>query len=35
VSGFLEERPGVLDLVRFVLFSASDLRVYGDALDRV
>src|SRR5262245_53846619 len=35
VSGFLEERPGVLDLVRFVLFSASDLRVYGDALDRI
>src|SRR5262245_2308059 len=35
VSSFLEERPGILDLVRFVLFSASDLRVYGDALDRL
>ena len=35
VFGFLEERPGVLDLVRFVLFSASDLRVYGAALDRL
>ena len=35
VAAFLEERPGVLDLVRFVLFSASDLRAYGAALDRL
>ena len=35
VAGFLEERPGVLDLVRFVLFSASDLRAYGAVLDRL
>ena len=28
VAGFLEERPGGFDLVRFVLFSAADLRVY-------
>jgi O-acetyl-ADP-ribose deacetylase len=35
VVGFLEERPRVLDLVRFVLFSASDLRAYGAVLDRL
>ena len=35
VAGFLDERPGVLDLVRFVLFSASDLRAYGTVLDRL
>ena len=35
VAGFLEQRPGVLDLVRFVLFSASDLRAYGAVLDRL
>jgi O-acetyl-ADP-ribose deacetylase (regulator of RNase III) len=35
VSGFLEERPGTLELVRFVLFSAPDLLAYGDALDRL
>jgi O-acetyl-ADP-ribose deacetylase (regulator of RNase III) len=35
VSGFLMERPGALDLVRFVLFSAADLQVYGDALARL
>lgn len=35
VSSFLEERPGIVELVRFVLFSASDLGVYGDALDRL
>jgi O-acetyl-ADP-ribose deacetylase len=35
VAGFLKERPGVLDLVRFVLFSASDLRAYGAVLDRL
>ena len=35
VVAFLEERPGVLDLVRFVLFSASDLRAYGVALARL
>lgn len=35
VASFLEERPGVLDLVRFVLFSASDLRAYGAVLERL
>jgi O-acetyl-ADP-ribose deacetylase (regulator of RNase III) len=34
-AGFLAERRGILELVRFVLFSASDLRAYGDALDRL
>jgi O-acetyl-ADP-ribose deacetylase (regulator of RNase III) len=33
VSGFLEERPGVLEIVRFVLFSAPDLRAYAETLD--
>jgi len=33
VSGFLEAQPGVLDIVRFVLFSAPDLRAYTAALD--
>jgi O-acetyl-ADP-ribose deacetylase (regulator of RNase III) len=28
VGGFLEERPSDLDLVRFVLFSEGDLRIY-------
>jgi len=33
VSGFLEERPGVVEIVRFVLFSAPDLRAYAEALE--
>src|SRR5262245_2245569 len=33
VSAFLEANPGQLDLVRFVLFSAADLRSYTEALD--
>jgi O-acetyl-ADP-ribose deacetylase len=32
VSDFLEEQPGRLDVVRFVLFSSGDLRVYDEAL---
>lgn len=32
VRAVLEEEPGRLDLVRFVLFSSSDLRVYEKAL---
>ena len=32
VSAFLEGRPGALDVVRFVLFSAGDLLVYGEVL---
>jgi len=32
VAGVLAERPGALDLVRFVLFSAPDLAVYEEAL---
>ena len=32
VSDFLEAQPGQLDVVRFVLFSAADLRVYGAEL---
>ena len=32
VAGFLRARPGVLDLVRFVLFSAPDLAAYEVAL---
>lgn len=32
VAHFLEERPGSLDLVRFVLFSAADLAAYEHAL---
>jgi O-acetyl-ADP-ribose deacetylase (regulator of RNase III) len=35
VAGFLRERPGVLELVRFVLFTGDDLRVYGEALEEV
>jgi len=35
VVGFLEEHPGQLDLVRFVLFGAQDLAVYSDALARL
>jgi O-acetyl-ADP-ribose deacetylase (regulator of RNase III) len=33
VARFLAERPGKLELVRFVLFSAADLAVYETALD--
>jgi O-acetyl-ADP-ribose deacetylase (regulator of RNase III) len=32
VSAFLEQQPGCLDVVRFVLFSTPDLRAYSDAL---
>lgn len=32
VSGFLEATPGHLDMVRFVLFSAADLRTYEAVL---
>jgi O-acetyl-ADP-ribose deacetylase (regulator of RNase III) len=32
VGGFLEQAPGQLDVVRFVLFSARDLDVYAEAL---
>jgi len=32
VSAFLEQQPGCLDVVRFVLFSGPDLRAYSDAL---
>jgi O-acetyl-ADP-ribose deacetylase (regulator of RNase III) len=32
VADFLAARPGTLDLVRFVLFSAADLMVYESAL---
>jgi O-acetyl-ADP-ribose deacetylase (regulator of RNase III) len=35
VAGFLEEVPGRLDTVRFVLFSASDLETYAQALARL
>ena len=35
VSDFLEAQPGQLDVVRFVLFSTGDLRVYGAALARL
>ena len=35
VVGFLEEHPGQLDLVRFVLYGARDLAVYSDALARL
>jgi O-acetyl-ADP-ribose deacetylase (regulator of RNase III) len=33
VSAFLETHPGQLDVVRFVLFSAADLRAYIRALE--
>jgi O-acetyl-ADP-ribose deacetylase (regulator of RNase III) len=33
VARFVEERPGALALVRFVLFSAADLAVYRRALE--
>src|SRR5262245_9659570 len=33
VSAFLETHPGQLDVVRFVLFSAADLRAYIGALE--
>jgi O-acetyl-ADP-ribose deacetylase (regulator of RNase III) len=33
VAGFLAERPGVLEVVRFVLFSVPDLEVYTEVLD--
>jgi len=32
VTGYLKQNPGALDLVRFVLFTASDYQVYCDAL---
>ena len=32
VAGFLEQHPGQLDVVRFVLYGARDLAVYSDAL---
>jgi len=32
VRGFLEEHPGTLDLVRFVLFTRADYEVYAEAL---
>jgi O-acetyl-ADP-ribose deacetylase (regulator of RNase III) len=35
VTRFLEQRPGQLDVVRFVLFSARDLGVYSEALARL
>jgi O-acetyl-ADP-ribose deacetylase (regulator of RNase III) len=35
VARFLEENPGALDLVRFVLFTAGDLAVYEEALGEV
>jgi len=35
VVGFLEEHPGQLDVVRFVLYGARDLAVYSDALGRL
>jgi len=34
VSRFDREHPGVLDLIRFVLFSASDLTVYRHSLEK-
>ena len=34
-AGFLTERPGNLDLVRFVLFSDADLAVYAVAIEAV
>lgn len=33
VIGYLRENPGALDLVRFVLFTEDDLRVYEAALE--
>lgn len=35
VAGFLEQHPGQLDVVRFVLFGARDLAVYSDTLTRI
>jgi O-acetyl-ADP-ribose deacetylase (regulator of RNase III) len=35
VGGFLEQAPGQLDVVRFVLFSVRDLEVYAEALARL
>ena len=35
VAGFLEQHPGQLDLVRFVLYGARDLAVYSEALGRL
>ena len=32
VAGFLEQHPGQLDVVRFVLYGGRDLAVYSDAL---
>ena len=34
VSGFDRAHPGALDLIRFVLFSASDLAVYRHSLEK-
>jgi O-acetyl-ADP-ribose deacetylase (regulator of RNase III) len=35
VTGFLEQHPGQLDVVRFVLYGSRDLAVYSDALGRL
>ena len=34
VTRFDREHPGALDLIRFVLFSASDLNVYRHSLEK-
>ena len=35
VAAFLDEHPGRLDVVRFVLYGAGDLAVYSEALARL
>jgi len=35
VASFLEQHPGQVDVVRFVLFAARDLAVYSEALARL
>jgi O-acetyl-ADP-ribose deacetylase (regulator of RNase III) len=35
VAAFLDEHPGRLDVVRFVLYGARDLAVYSEALGRL
>ena len=35
VASFLEQHPGQVDVVRFVLFAARDLAVYSEALGRL
>ena len=35
VAAFLEQHPGRLDVVRFVLYGAQDLAVYSEALARL